>query len=100
MPDLMKFYCKIPYTNVTGTFNIYPDATMSVFVLFVNTSVREYFNISSESKIEIVEVKEQCLNGPNELEPSLEITEQTFEERYGHVYRKNNIMAFYIRVAN
>ena len=96
-----EIYCKIPWTERTGYFKVPKNLTISEFLEYVDTHIRDYFMIDQTYNIEVVEVSDKKLNCASELAPMLEPrTDQTLEQAYGHIYNKNMSMAFYIRTVN
>jgi hypothetical protein len=77
-------YCKIPFTEVTGTFRLQSNMTITEFLECANKDIRNNLNIHSYYSIEVVQT--------GKLGEEL--------ERYGYIYNAGNLVAFYIRPVN
>jgi hypothetical protein len=90
-------YCKIPFTEVTGTFRVQSNMTITQFLEYANADIRNNLNIHSYYAIEVVQTGKPGVELAEAIEPT---HEQTLEERYGNIYNAGNLVAFYIRPVN
>ena len=98
LSNTIEIYCKIAYSEIKDIFNVPKNLTISDFIKYVNTTIRSCFNINSKYDIEVVEMGNHKFNCPNELIPKLEPdSEHTLYDKYGHLYGRHYIMAFYLR---
>lgn len=67
----IDLYCKIPFTETTGTFKIKNSLTTSQLVEYINTQVRDKFNIHNNYYIEVIEVESGELGIPIEANNEL-----------------------------
>lgn len=96
----MEFYCKIPYTEITGTFRVPCELTIAQFYEYCNNVVKVNLNIHSRYDIELVDI-DNNVNGQAELARAIELrNNQTLKERYHLNYNNNNQTAIYIRPVN
>ena len=94
----IEIYFKIPYTKITEIVDISDHLTISEFIKYVNIEIRQLLRINEKYDIEVVEIDNLNLKVPNELRAKMEErSEETLNERYGHLYTKHRIMGFYIR---
>ena len=96
----MEFYCKIPYSEITGTFRVPCDLTIAQFYEYCNNVVKVNLNIHSRYDIELVDI-DNNVNGQAELARAIELrNNQTLKERYHINYNNNYQTAIYIRPVN
>ena len=99
--NFIEVYCKIAYSEINDIFNVPKNLTISNFINYANSTIRNRFHIHSSYDIEVIEIGDHTYNCPNELIPKMEENHnQTMYEKYGHLYNRNCLMAFYIRPVN
>lgn len=99
--NFIEVYCKIAYSKINDIFNVPKNLTISNFINYANSTIRNRFHIHSRYDIEVIEIGDHTYNCPNELIPKMEENHnQTMYEKYGHLYNRNRLMAFYIRPVN
>ncbi len=89
MGATIELYCKIPFTEITGKFNIQDKLTISQFLEYVNTHIRNKLNINQKYDIEVIEAKLGELGLP--IEPN---NLQTIIQRYKII---NGCFVCYVR---
>lgn len=60
----IDLYCKIPFSETTGIFKIKKNLTTSQVIEYINTQVRDKFNIHKDYYIDVVEVESGELGSP------------------------------------
>lgn len=89
MTDTIDLYCKIPFTEITGKFNIQHNLTISQFLEYINIHVRNKLNINQRYDIEVIEVDFGELGFPIETN-----NDETIIERYRII---NGCFVCYVR---
>jgi len=89
LTNTIELYCKIPFTETTGTFQIQNNLTISQFLDYVNCQVRNKFKINQSYEIEVIEVELGELGCPIERNDEL-----TLHQRYRII---NNCFVCYVR---
>ena len=96
----MEFYCKIPYTEITGVFRVPCELTIAQFFEYCNNVIKVNLNIHSRYDIELVDI-DNNVNGQAELATAIEPrNNQTLKERYSNNYNNNYRTSLYIRPVN
>ena len=91
MPNMIKLYCKIPYTEKKGLFKIRDDLTISELLHYIDTKVRLKLGIQSYYSIEVVDVE------LGEMGYKIENSNvETIRERYRNKLF-DNCLVYYVR---
>lgn len=94
MSNTIDLYCKIPYTEIIGIFEIKDDLTISELLDYIDTEVRLKLNIQWYNSIEVVDI-ELGEMGYSIVNSHVE----TIRERYRNKLFNNNL-ALYVRISN
>ena len=98
---LMRIYCKMITNKMNGFFDVVADTTITEFLESVRTDIEPMLYMGTDIKFEVVEIMQDPVFNAEFTLPSLESMQidfnQTFEQRYGHIYDMGKIMSFYIR---
>ena len=92
--NIIKVYCKIPFTEIAHTFVIQDNLTIREFLEFTNAYLHNKLNINSKYDIELVVVGQPLKEFATPVESR---DNQTLREEFSNI---SNMIAFYARPIN